>query len=137
MKSTKFIKITTNHTDLELREMASSLSSDEVDAIEIFQDNFKCVEFADESGFQCMYIMIDEKHITELLSFYVRLSVNFSFEDISKDVLFGKVPTVDDELVELTNTFIDNNLDIDMVLDKILEMGKESLNEKDLFVLTK
>lgn len=133
----KFIKITTKHTDEQLRELMSKLSISEIDFIEKTYDKFNYVEFINEIGNKCMFASIDSSHITDLLSTYVSLSLDFIYEDLTKEALYNNIPTDNADVLAMLESYIDDNLDADTVLDKILELGKESLTDKDILVLSK
>jgi hypothetical protein len=139
--TTKFIKITTKHTKEELAAFVANMSASELDNLSVAYDKFDYVEFDNEDGFECMFAVINEAHISELLDMYVALSVNFSYEDLTKEALYSSLDTSTynthiDDINKLIEAFIDSNLDVDTVLDKMLDLGKESLNDKDMLVLT-
>jgi len=135
----KFIKITINHTEQEINNIISEFDSVSLDFIGELYLNQKHIEFDLEDGRGIMYAEMEESQASKLLSIYVKYGVDFSYEDITKSVLFGNVPFVNEEKCEdlkaLIQIFIEENLDTDTVLDKISEMGIDSISEQDKKVL--
>jgi 16S rRNA U1498 N3-methylase RsmE len=88
----------------------------------------------------CVYAILDDKTIETLVSKYIKLGISFKYEDVSRYVLFGNVPEVDEELSQnelndMIHYFVGENLDIDIVLDKINELGISQLTEVDKKIL--
>lgn len=132
----KFIKITSKHTKEQLNALMSNMSNTELDVIESLYSKFQYVEFTDEVGNECMYAVIQEKYIVELFDVYVNFSVNFVYEDMTKEALYSSIITNDADVISMLESYIDANLDVDVVLDKILDLGRESLTDKDILVLS-
>lgn len=140
---TKFIQIKTNVKDTE----SFNISDSNVDRMKKIYSKFEFTEFMDKDGYSNMFCVIHENYITQLFQFLSELTIEFTYKDLTKDVLFGFFPNVEDlhfeseeELASynyLINEFLDANLDVDTVLDKILEHGKSSLTDKDISVLQK
>jgi len=135
----KFIKITINHTEQEVDNIISEFDSVSLDFIGELYLKQKHIEFNLEDGRGIMYAEMEESQVNKLLSIYVKYGVDFSYEDITKSVLFGNVPFVNEEKCEdlkaLIQIFIEENLDTNTVLDKISEMGIDSISEQDKKVL--
>ena len=139
---TKFIKIETNLKDSDIDNYNLS-NSDRNKMIDIFS-KFDYVEFKRED-FNCFFCVVHINYITQLLTFLSGISVEFTYTDLSKDILFGILTNTKDlcfeseqEEVKLKNmidNFINDNLTVDIVLDKILELGKNCLTSKDIQVL--
>lgn len=140
MSFVKFIKITTTHTEEALNAKLAALKPVEVDNVSKLYAKFNHIEFSDANDCKCMFAVIHENYIADLLEAYVTLSINFIYEDLTKDVLYGNFDINkfgwSELLKPMVESFIDSNLDVDTVLDKISALGKESLNEKDMLVLT-
>jgi len=141
----KFLKIITPHTQDEMENIEASMSDLDKDLGSILEKKFKS-EFFEVDGKVGLFIISHENYIKEILDFYTKIGVDVSnCEDITKDALYGKIDTtpyvegkggIEYNLVEYyLENFIDSNLDIDTVLEKISELGKESLNKKDMLVL--
>jgi len=136
----KFIKIVTSHTQEEVDKLVSEFDEITFDRIFNLYNSFSYVEFNNESGKTAMYASIEEFQIKQLISEFIQNEIQFSYEDITKQVLFGTIPTLEKEelnnnLQAIANLFIDENIDADVVLDKINEMGIESISERDKKVL--
>lgn len=135
----KFIKITVKNTEAEIDNIISEFDSISFEFIKNLYEMQKYIEFDLEDGRNVMYVEISESKASQLLSIYVKYGVDFSYEDITKFVLFGNVPFVNEEKCEdlkaLIKIFIEDNLDTDTVLDKINEMGINSISEQDKKVL--
>jgi hypothetical protein len=136
----KFIKVITKHTREDVDNIVSQLSKIHKEILTNLYSNFNHVEYTSEEGFVGMYAVVDEKTIEKLFSEYVKCGIGFSFEDLTKSVLYGKVPAMPREeedlnLLAIVNEFMEDNLDADVVLDKISESGMESLTERDKKVL--
>ena len=139
---TKFIKIETNLKDSDIDNYNLS-NSDRNKMIDIFS-KFDYVEFKRED-FNCFFCAVHINYIPQLLTFLSDISVEFTYNDLSKDILFGILTNTKDlcfeseqEEVKLKNmidNFINDNLTVDIVLDKILELGKNCLTSKDIQVL--
>jgi hypothetical protein len=135
----KFIKITTKHNSTELNDIFNKLSPTEVEYIKNLYSKFEYFEFNDVDDSVCMFASIHPNYISDLLESYVKLSINFKYEDITKDVLYSKLDFKifeSEDLTKMIDNFIKENLDVDTVLDKINEFGRDSLLEIDMLVLS-
>jgi len=137
----KFIEI---KTCIKESENKYKFTADEIDRMKNVYAKFDSVEFKDVEDFSCMFCSIHNNYIPELFQLFIDLSIDFTYKDLTKDILFGKVPTENiyfDSIIEeaefddMVNEFIDDHLDVDLVLDKILELGEESLTERDILIL--
>jgi hypothetical protein len=135
----KFIKIIVNNTSEELDLIISELDSVSFDFAMKIYDTQKHVEFDLEDGRGVMYAEMEEQQVKDWLAMYVKYGVNFSYEDITRSVLFREIPPVNEEkreqLEAMIELFIEDNLDSDTVLDKISEVGYDKLTEQDFKIL--
>jgi hypothetical protein len=136
----KFIKVTTKHTREQIDKIVSQMDSWSLKNLAKLYDSFKYIEFSTEKGSISMYATIPQDKIEHLFSEYIKWSIDFSFEDITKFVLFGDIPEIIGEqksadLNALIKKFKEENLDTNTVLDKISENGIHSLTEQDKIVL--
>lgn len=136
----KFIKIISEHTRQELEKMGENADPYYSEHFDKLFSTFSYVQFLSEEQKVCLYAVLDDKTINKLFSQYVQVGISFKYEDMSKDILFGNIPHVDDdfsknELKDMINYFIGENLDLDIVLDKINELGIEKLTEVDKKIL--
>ena len=141
MLHAKFIEI---KTFVKESENKYKFSSDEIERMKKIYEKFDFVEFKDFEDFSCMFCYIHDNYIPELFQLFIDLSIGFTYKDITKDVLYGNIPTEDvyfnsdvdeAEFNDMVDMFINDHLDIDIVLDKVLEFGKESLTERDILIL--
>jgi len=136
----KFIKVITEHTQEEMDGLVSEFDEITFDRLLNLYNSFNYVEFYTEEGKTAMYASLNVRQIEQLFSEFIKHEVKFSFEDVTKQVLFGNLPVLEDEklnknLQGILNLFIDENLDTDIVLDKIGELGINSISERDKEVL--
>jgi len=136
----KFIKVITEHTQESLNKFVLSLDPFTLERFFNIYSCFNYVEFEVENKLTAMYATISDNQIEKLFLEYVKHEINFCYEDITKNVLFGDLPTLEDEeknknLQAMTKLFIEDYLDTDTVLEKIKERGMESINETDIRVL--
>jgi len=136
----KFIKVITEHTQEEMDGLVSEFDEITFDRLLNLYNSFNYVEFYTEEGKTAMYASLNVRQIEQLFSEFIKHEVKFSFEDITKQVLFGTIPKIENEeknncLEAIVNMFIDENLDTDVVLDKINELGITSISERDKKVL--
>jgi hypothetical protein len=136
----KFIKLTTNYTEQELDKINSNLEESCIKELDELYSTFQYVRFFSMKKTVCVYAILDDKTIETLVSKYIKLGISFKYEDVSRYVLFGNVPEVDEELSQnelndMIHYFVGENLDIDIVLDKINELGISQLTEVDKKIL--
>lgn len=138
----KFIRVITKHTSEEMDKIVSSFDDITFQIMLRFYETFSHVEYVTEDGFVAMYAVIDEKSIEKLFHEYIKWDVDFSYEDITRPVLLSKlVPEIKNEqenasLKLMIETFLEDNLDVDTVLDKISEdKGLHTLTEREKRVL--
>lgn len=136
----KFIKVITEHTQESLNKFVLSLDQFTLEHFCNIYSSFNYIEFEIENGFTAMYATISDNQIEKLFLEYVKHEINFSYEDITKNVLFGEFPKLEDEeknnnLQAITKLFVEDYLDVNTVLEKISKMGIKSINEIDKRVL--
>ena len=136
----KFVKVITKHTDEEIDNMIAQLDEVSFELMLSLYESFKYVEVHNEDKHSVMYAEIQEKQLEKLMLHFLRQGVDFSYEDITKSVLYGYVPKLEKEednakLKAIIDVFVDENLDTDTVLDKISEIGLNNLTERDKKVL--
>ena len=136
----KFIKVTTEHTQEELDGLVSELDKITFDRLLALYDSFSYIEYYNENNKSAMYAALNDNQIKQLFSEFMKQEVKFSYEDITKQVLFGNLPVLKNrelnkDLQGILDLFIDENLDTDIVLDKINEMGINSISKRDKRVL--
>lgn len=97
----------------------------------------------DANGFDNMVLFLEDCKISEFILFCDDEDIIQDHYDISNELLRGDqlIPVIkkmidSDEFSSKFNRFIEKNLTIDMVLDKISRNGKEDLTEIDKKILT-
>ncbi len=133
----KFIKIATKHTKDEFSDLTAHLSRLELELLGRLYSKFLYVEYLDENELECIMAVIHTNYIGDLIQVYTESNLDFTYEDLTKDVFFSRIDTepFTDGMLELVNQFIDDYLDSDIVLDKINECGIKSLTTKDKQIL--
>lgn len=136
----KFVNITTLHTSDSLDLIASELPEATINKLTKFYNTFNHIEYTLENGDVAMFAIIDTQTLVEITSEYIKCGVSFSTVDLTKEILFGYAPSINNlekqsELNQLVKDFIEDNLNMDIVLDKIIDKGIESLTEYDKLIL--
>ena len=142
----KLIKITFKSKASEIDAEFESLPETIQNIYNQFFHNINYSEFT-KDDISYIYTSIDSSDFVRLLNILDNFSGEYLVEDISKEALYGKINTNQFEVVSQTggvpsnavsmviNSFIDNNLNTDIVLEKITDLGRESLVDKDIEVL--
>lgn len=124
-------KIKTSLTQEGLDELQKSMDESDFILINSVEDKVLNVDII-EDGFVSSYMICSEKILDLLKSIFYKYEVIFSVQDITKLFLYGQVD-VDD--VDFQN-YLEDNLDIDIILDKINEVGIDSLSDLDKDILS-
>lgn len=124
----KVFKIATNLTAKENSYIASNMCEEEIANIEILSS----VDI-EETQHITTYLICDIANIFKLEDLLIKHSVKFKTEDITEKFMHGEVEIDDDKF----KSYLNNNLTVDIVLDKICKAGIESLSELDRIVLKK
>lgn len=141
----KFINVKTKSTQIEIDEILFNMSTTDVKRVESLYSNFDFVEYTDENGKECMFCIIDDFYLSKLADCYNSFSIKYKFIDLTEDVFFDKPfrityknqfgKSVVKKVISLISDFKYNFTDVDIVLDKINEMGIDSLTEFDKTIL--
>ena len=108
----------------------------------IFSENdLKNIAYCDDNiGKDMLYVFLDiEKH-KEIYHLFKKYNVLLSYKNLTDSFLYQKNlnPIFNGgDFKEVLINFLENNLDKDTILDKINDMGIESLNEVDYKILKK
>ena len=125
-------KIYTGLTEDQFSNLGNMLDKSEIYMVETLQDQVLNVDIV-ENGLVSSYFICDEKSLDFIVSLLYKYEVKFKLKDITKIFLYGQV-TVDD--VDFQK-FLKESLDIDTILDKINEVGIDSLTDLDKEILSK
>lgn len=141
----KLIKVTTKHTQSEIENIVSTASTVQLQILEKIYSKFEYVEFLDENEMVSMFCVIDQHTIKDLVENFINFSIDFRFEDLTKDVFLCndiKTNFIDENGTDMTNiidelvtNFYKDNIEVNDILDKILVKGVTSINEIDRLIL--
>lgn len=137
----KFIKVITKHTSEELDIILNGLDSFSFEFMLSLYESFRYVEIDLPNGHNVLFAAIEDNQIEKLMSEFVKNEIDFTYEDITKLILYGETLKIEDEeklktLNIIIDEFIENNLDTDFVLEKLHELKDvKYLNQRDLKVL--
>lgn len=142
----KFVIVKTKHTQEEIDEILKTQSPEYIDILKDLYDSFTYVEMNKlGTNWVVMYAILDDYDIHKLCKHYVNLGLTFIFIDYTKKVLFNTHKIAKDSvymepektipLEKLKHNFRENELTVDIVLDKINKLGSEKLDDIDKKVL--
>lgn len=141
----KFYNVTTTNKQFEIDEIIMNMSDSEVDSIQRLYDSISMVEYTNDSGHECMFVIIDNFYLSRLKDFLGKYSLSFKLFNLTKKVIFdeyfkikfknqfGRI--IEDDVIKLIDEFKRNWVSKDDILDKILEKGIDSLTDLDLDIL--
>jgi hypothetical protein len=126
-------KISSNLTESENDRIYNSLSRENKKKISELNDIVLNNDVIDEFGHITSYMVCDKDVIDFIVNLFNENAVNYKVEDITKLFLYGQVKIEDKDF----QNFLKENLDIDTILDKINEIGINSLTDLDKKILSK
>ena len=125
-------KISTDLTKEREDLLSSTFSREEEKTIfNYFESGNITYDIIDENGFITSYYLCSKEALDYIKYLFYKYEVKFNIYDITNDFLIGKVDINDVDFQK----YLLENLDIDTILDKINELGLESLNDIDKRVL--
>ncbi len=124
----KVFRVSTNLTEDENSNMSKRIGDEEKASIDILY-SFDITDMQ----FITTYLICDITNLLKVEYLLIKHSVKFKTEDITEQFMHGEVE-VDDEQFK---SYLNKNLTIDIVLDKICKTGIESLSELDRMALKK
>ena len=108
----------------------------------IFDENDdKFIAVEEINGADVLFLFVEQNKVDAFITLLNEHNMIDFSKEISEEVLMGDLDTeflsmmMSDEFKSMFDTFILKNLDSDMVLDKIIAKGMESLTENDKIVL--
>lgn len=141
----KFLNIITEHHQDFIDEVIRKMSLIEVDEINKFYTGISSVEYTNDLGYECMFAILNDRSIDELNRIFKKHGIKFTVKDFTKQVVFDisfetrfkndKGRPVHREILKLIKEYKTKFTTKDDVLDKILEMGIESLTPIDYKIL--
>jgi hypothetical protein len=100
------------------------------DSNEVFEQLKDCISYDKEiDGILEEIILVDEKQFQLIVSILEDCEIKFVYKDITIDVLHSKLSFDDDDFQEKIDDFVQNNLTLDLILDKINLYGLDSLKD--------
>ena len=143
----KLVLINTKHTPTELENIISAQKPQYVAFLKSLYKTFDYVEFVTDDNHVQMIAFLSQDALDSLLIQYNKLKIDFEGKDLIKKILKGDMQTFEfpsmysefpEELVELNakffalyTSFLQHNITVDVVLDKINQYGIESLTDFD------
>lgn len=141
----KFYKIETNHTQVEIDKIIFKITLSESEEIDKIFKNLKVVEFTDERRKESLFAVLSESDLKKIENLYLKYDINYTVKDLTKEVLFdipfntrykdSYMRNVSLKIKNLIKYYKKNWTTSDVVLDKILELGIDSLTDFDYSVL--
>lgn len=145
----KFIKLVVKSSGEDLDAIIENMDIASMDFMEKIYHAKQFLEFELTNGLGIMFASLCEYDVVKLMSIYVNYEINFTYEDITRSVLFGKIPELSTSEIELlvapdndnrhisdfAKNFIEDNLNEDIILEKIKENGIDSITPQDILVL--
>lgn len=125
-------KIKTGITQEQQNILNSSLDDSDMALIDSLEDQVLNVDVL-EDGLVSSYMICSEDVLNKICSLFYKYELKFSVQDITKLFLYGQVSIEDVDFQK----YLTENLDIDIILDKINEVGIESLSSLDKKILSK
>lgn len=146
----KIYRLDSDLTQEELDEINSNMPYEARELMEIFAGSIEMVEtylkedgtYHPSEGKDVMIVILDEwekEKMSELMDMVFDPS-KYEMSDISEDVLFGRHSEktyvgTEDKMKPIFDSYLDDYLDQNTVLDKINMYGISSLSERDRRVL--
>ena len=124
----KVFRVSTNLTAEENANMSKRIGDEEKARIDILY-SFDITDMQ----FITTYLICNTANLLKVEDLLIKHFIKFKTEDITEQFMHGEVE-IDDEQFK---SYLNKNLTIDMVLDKICKAGIESLSELDRIVLKK
>lgn len=126
-------KISTNLTESETYKIYNTFSKEDKKKISDLNEGVLNSDIFDEFGHMTSYMICDKEVVDFIVNLFHKNKVKYKVEDITKLFLYGQVKIEDKDF----QNFLKENLDIDTILDKINEIGINSLTDLDKEILSK
>lgn len=131
----KFYKVKTNLTKEMAKDMQDKMTPAESDFISKIK--VSAYDYFGDDGLAISYMIISQVDFLKTIHFLKSKGVILDHSEISEDVLLGKISFKGTDIEKDVENFIQKNLTLDNVLDKINISGVDSLNEYDKSILEK
>ncbi len=142
----KLIKITFAKTNTEIDAAFDSMSELVSNMYKEFLHTINYSEYV-RDNVAYLYTAIDDADLYKLTGILDQFAGGYVVDDLTTEALYGDIDTKQFEVQSengglpsnavsvVVESFIDANLTTDVVLEKILDLGSESLSDKDIEVL--
>jgi hypothetical protein len=127
----KVYKLNTNMTEELIDSIEGSMSESDLDFIENLGVYEFCFDFI-EDGFNGSYIVCNDYVLESIKDTFAKYGGIVKEIDVTKEFFYGIIK-IDDLAFD---QYLYENITKDMILDKILELGKDSLTEMDKEILS-
>lgn len=135
----KLINLKSEMTRKEIQNLLSNMNKIEIEIIESLYSSINSVEYIDTSNKVCMFAICSSQDISNLTKLYSKYGIAFTIEDITQQTLMGEEVDLSFQSDDLDKSYIrkliqefrDTYTTQDIILDKILEKGIESLTDFD------
>lgn len=124
-------KLNTDMTKEFIYAIEGSMDRSDIDFLENLGNDELVFDFI-ENGFNCAYAICDEYVIEKIKDIFLKYGGIVKETDITKE-FFYNIIKIDD--LGFTQYLYDN-MTKDMILDKIIELGKDSLTDMDKEILS-
>lgn len=141
----RFINIKTNKKQYDIDMIILNMSISDFDDLRYIYSLFDYVEYTNDEGNECMFCVVSDFELSKIKEIFLRFEIDFTFEDLSKDIFYDnkfkinfksyKGLSLKNSIKKLIDDFKENNITIDIILDKILEKGISSLSSFDYKIL--
>jgi hypothetical protein len=125
-------KIKTGLTKIQIDILGDSLDESDMILLDYLENKVLNMDIV-EDNLISSYIICSEVFLESILSIFYKYKVEFKVEDITKLFFYGIVNIDDDDFQK----YLVENLNIDTILDKINDLGIESLSDLDKKILGK
>jgi hypothetical protein len=137
----KLVKFSTKSTFTDIISKIEDIPMIQKEFIFDLSNQIDYVDFTESDGTTGMFAVIDDWYFNKISDFYKSCGITFTSEDLSGDAFMDDYINVSyvgeqnqdisKDITSLINRFKSNFTNTDIVLDKILEKGVESLNDFD------
>lgn len=124
-----FYKIKTNLNQKQCDDILNSLTDSELNYIKSL--NFKAFD-QEVDGKVTSYVITDRVALSNIFIFLRQNHIKFNYEDITEDVLIGTITFDNTDFEKECQEFVNENITVDHILDKINKLGINSLSDFEL-----
>jgi hypothetical protein len=137
----KLVKFSTKSTFTDIISKIENVPMIQKEFIFDLSNQIDYIDFTKSDETTGMFAVIDDWYFNKISDFYKSCGISFTSKDLSLDAFMdnyinvsyvtGKSQDISNDIKSLINRFKSNYTNVDIVLDKILEKGVESLNDFD------